>query len=321
MSDFKVVVLDDRYDNYNEENAVLSELGVTVKQYYPASDKEAIEVVKDADGVLCNLFPLNGNIIRGMQKCKIISRYGVGFDNVDLEAANEKGILVCNVPDYAMEDVSDQALALLMGCIRKVSYKDRMIRDGKWNLHKDQLCYRQAGRVLGIVGFGHIGSTFCRKVSGFGYSKILVADPYVDEAVIKAGGGIKTDLDTLLSESDYVSVHCPLNEETTDMFDKDTLKKMKKGSILVNTARGPIVNEEALADVLQNGPLAGAGIDVFASEPLFKESPLRNLDNIIMSDHAGWYSEESTVELKTKVAQNVLKMLKGEQPDYPVNKV
>jgi D-3-phosphoglycerate dehydrogenase len=276
-------------------------------------------VLKDADGVLVNLHPLPGGIIEKLERCRVISRYGVGYDNVDVETATSKGIWVARVPDYCLEDVSDQALALLMGCVRKVAFKDRRIREGAWNLHKVQPSYRIAGKTLGLVGYGAIARTLQRKVAGFGLSRILVFDPYVEPKMISDNGAEPVTLRKLLKEADYVSVHAPLNEETRGLIGSRELAHMKMTAILVNTSRGPLLDEEAVAEALAAGKIAAAGLDVFETEPLSPDSPLLKLDNAVLSDHAGWYSEESLAELKTKAARNVLAVLKGERPIYPVN--
>lgn len=319
MDQFKVVILDDRYDSYNEEQAVLAETGAAVEICWPSSEDIALEVLRDADAVICNLYPMTAALIRSMDKCRVISRYGVGYDNVDIKAASEKGIMVCNVPDYAMEDASDHAIALLYNCTRKISYRDRKIREGGWNLHKDQPCFRMAGRTLGVVGYGRIGSTLVRKISGLGFSRILVADPRADEKIIRSAGAEKIDFNELLGVSDYLSIHCPLKGETVDLFDKRAFGMMKDGAILINTARGPIVNEEALCDALSSGKIAAAGLDVYKDDPLGADSPLRAFETVTLTDHAAWYSEESIVELKTKAARNVFQVLTGEEPDYRVN--
>ncbi len=321
MSNYKVVVTDDRYGSYKEENEVLSELGITVEVHTFTSPEVARASLKDADAVLVNLFPLTKDIIDSMENCKVIVRYGVGYDNVDVEAATAKGIWVSRVPDYSLEDVSDHALALLLSSVRKIAYKDRMVRQGKWNLHKDQPAFRIAGKTLGLVGFGAIARVMFRKVSGLGLEKILIYDPYVPDSEIEKLGGVPAGLNELVSQSEFISIHAPLTKETEGIIGRNEFEKMKKGSILVNTSRGPLVDEEALYHALKNGRIAAAGIDVFNTEPLIDSSPLRELENITLSDHAGWYSEESIVELKTKVARNVLSVLKGGKPVYPVNEL
>ena len=258
-------------------------------------------------------------MIQELQKCRVISRYGVGYDNVSVEAATAKGIWVARVPDYCLEDVSDQALALLLGCVRKVAFKDRRIREGAWNLQREQPSYRIAGKILGLVGYGAIARTLHRKLSGFGLGRVLVFDPYLDPKKIEENGAESVNLRALLKNSDYVSIHAPLSEETRGLIGSRELSLMKRTAILVNTSRGPLIEEKAVAEALADGKITAAGLDVFETEPLPADSPLRQLDNVILSDHAGWYSEESVAELKTKAAQNVLEVLKGGKPTYPVN--
>ncbi len=321
MDKIRVMVTDDRYGSYTEENSVLAELGIEVEIHNLSGAEEAKQVLKDADAVLVNLFPLTKEIIGCMDKCKVISRYGVGYDNVDVDAAAEKGIWTARVPDYSLEDVSDHALALLLGSVRKTAYRDRMIRQGKWNLHKDWPCFRIAGKTLGLIGFGAIAKTLFRKVGGFGLEKVLAHDPYVDPKEIAEMGAEAVSLEKLIKTSDYISIHAPLTENTKGMIGADQFSAMKDNCILINTSRGPLVNEEDLYSALKNGQISGAGIDVYHTEPLESKSPLRELDNIILSDHAGWYSEESIVELKTKAARNILAVLKGEKPIYPVMEI
>ena len=321
MSRFTVVIADNRYASYHEEESVLRAVDASVTIFPSSSTELAREAFLSADAILVNLFPMSADVIEALPRCRVISRYGVGYDNVDVEAATRKGIWVARVPDYCFEDVAEHALALLLGCVRKIAYKDRMVRQGRWNMHRDQPCYRMAGRTLGIVGYGNSGRCLHRKVFGFGFSRVLVRDPNVRSSVIRAAGAVPVDLPTLLAESDYIMVHVPLTTRTRHMIGAAELARVRPGAILVNTARGQVVDETALADALHAGRLAGAGLDVFDTEPLPPESPLRTLENVIFTDHAGWYSEESVVELKTKAAQNVAAVLAGGPPVYPVNSV
>jgi D-3-phosphoglycerate dehydrogenase / 2-oxoglutarate reductase len=321
MSRFKVVIADNRYASYHEEESVLHEIDAAVEIFASSSAAAARKTFAAADAILVNLFPMTADIIEGLSKCQVISRYGVGYDNVDVEAATRKGIWVARVPDYCFEDVADHALALLLACVRKIPYKDRMVREGRWNLHKDQPCYRMAGRTLGIIGYGNAGRCLHRKVFGFGFARVLVCDPNVRASVIRAAGAVPVPFSNLIAESDFISLHVPLTAETRHMIGAAQLAAGKRGAILVNTSRGPVVDEQALAEALRNGQLAGAGLDVFEEEPVPRGSPLRSLDNVIFTDHAGWYSEESVVELKTKAAQNVAAVLTGGAPAYPVNRV
>ena len=321
MSTYRVVILDDRFGAYSEEEKVLKSVNASIDVCDFNDYQEAINVLRDADGVLINLFPLTATTIAGMKKCQVISRYGVGYDNVDVDAATRAGIWVARVPDYGVEDVSDHALALLLGCIRKLAYKDKRIRSGAWDLQKEQPIHRIRGSTLGLIGFGLIGQALHRKVSGLGLKQVLVHDPFVASSEILRAGAEPSNLDTLLKASDYVSIHAPLNEKTTHMIGKPQLALMKKRAIFVNTARGPIVDENALFEALESKQIDYAGLDVFEQEPLPDESPLRRLDNVMLTDHAAWYSDESTRELQMKTAKNVAEVLSGKRPTYPVNTV
>jgi D-3-phosphoglycerate dehydrogenase / 2-oxoglutarate reductase len=319
MSRFTVVIADDRYAAYEEERGVLAGVDASLRLFPGGSAAEAREAFREADAILVNLFELDAALIDTLPRCRVISRYGVGYDNVDVEAATRKGIWVARVPDYCFEEVADHALALLLGCARTIAYKDRRIRQGAWNLHRDHPNYRLSGRTLGIVGYGNSARCLLRKVSGLGFARVLVRDPYVRESAVRASGATLVDLDTLMAESDFISLHVPLNDETRHLIGAAELSLVKRGTILVNTARGHVVDETALVAALADGRLAGAGLDVFEEEPLPAGSPLRALDNVIFTDHAGWYSEESVVELKTKAAQNAAAVLAGGEPVYPVN--
>ena len=321
MSNPRVMVTDDRFGSYREEEAVLVEIGARLEVLQLATEEEAISALSGADGILVNLFPLTARLIDSLPRCRVISRYGVGYDNVDVAAATRKRIWVTRVPDYCIEEVCDQTIALLFGCVRKVAFKDRKVREGMWNLHRAQPTHRVAGKSLGLIGFGAIGRRLFRRTAELGLERVLVFDPYVDPALIRTAGALPVALETLLAESDFVSIHAPLTAETTGMIGPREIGLMKPTAILINTARGPIVQETALAAALTAGRLGGAGLDVYEREPLPVESPLLALDNVILSDHASWFSEESIVELKSKAARNVAAVLSGGRPAYPVNAV
>jgi D-3-phosphoglycerate dehydrogenase len=321
MPRFTVVIADNRYAAYREEQEVLAQVDAALILFPSSSPEEAKRVFATADAILVNLFPMSAEIIRGLDKCRVISRYGVGYDNVDVDAATARGIWVARVPDYCFEDAADHALALLLGCVRRIVYRDRMIRQGKWNLYREQPSYRTTGRTLGIIGYGNTGRCLHRKVLGFGFGQVLVHDPNVRSSIIRAAGGVPAELGPLLAQSDYISVHVPLTAETRHMVGRQQLSVVKRGAILVNTSRGPVLDEAAVAEALRDGRLSAAGLDVFEVEPLPVDSPLRSLENVIFTDHASWYSEESERELKTKAAQNVAAVLAGGQPVYPVNSI
>ena len=321
MSKYIVAVTDDRFGSYKEEEEVLKTINAELKIYNCESEKEVAAAVQEADAVLVNLAPVNKRVIVSMKKCRVISRYGVGYDNVDVDAATEAGIWVARVPDYSYEDVSDHALALLLGCIRKISYKDRRVREGGWNLKSEQPVHRIKGRTLGLIGYGAIAKTLHRKVSGLGLSRVLVYDPYLKPDEVRKNGGEPVGMGELLNQADYISVHVPLTEETRGLISVSEIEKMKRSAILINTSRGPVLDEDAVVEALKSGRINSAGLDVFVEEPLPEGHPLKTLDNVILSDHTGFYSEESLKELKTKAARNIAEVLKGGKPVYPVNQI
>jgi len=317
----KVVILDDRYPHYNEETAVLKPLGITPEVCKSADPDEIIKQCADADGIILNLAPMNAKIISALNKCRVISRYGVGFDNVPVPEATAKKIWVANVSDYCAEDVSDQAFALFMSCVRKVALRDRQMRSGTWKVQADGPQWRIAGKTFVFFGFGQIARIFYRKLSGFNPGRVLVFDPFLDEAQVRAAGAVKADWETALREGDYFSIHMPLNEKTRGMFNEETFRKMKKTAIIINTSRGPIIDEKALHKALSERWINSAGLDVFAREPINNDNPLLKLDNITVSGHVGWYTEEAQSELKRKAAENVRDVLSGGKPKYAVNRI
>jgi D-3-phosphoglycerate dehydrogenase / 2-oxoglutarate reductase len=322
MSRYRVVVPENRFHNYDEESRLLAEVEAEVVVCNCKSAGELHEAVRDADGILLSQIRVDRAAVECMKHCKVISRYGIGYDNVDVAAATQAGIWVARVPNYGAEEpVADQALALLMGCVRKVSYKDRRIREGAWNVKDEQPCYKIEGKTLGIIGFGTIGRRMRRKCSGLGLARVLVDDPYVDPQIILADGAVPVDKQQLLREADFVSVHAPLTDETRNLIDAGALSLMKPTAILVNTSRGPLVNEEALVEALMTGRINSAGLDVFHSEPLPPDHPLKRLDNVILSDHTGFYSEETMATLQRTAAQNIVEVLKGRPPLHPVNQL
>lgn len=320
MAGFKVVVTDDRHKTYEDEKRVLSGIGAEIAVANCFTEEEVINACRDADGILANMAPVTAKVVENLQKCKVISRYGVGYDNVDISACNAKGIYVTNVTDYCAEEVSDHALALLMACARKVARRDAQVRAGKWNITSEDPVYRMAGKVFTLLGYGTIARTLHRKIAGFNFSRILVYDPFVDKESVESTGAEKVDWETAIKEADYISVHIPLNEKTRGMVDSRAFAMMKPTAILINTSRGPVVDEQALIDALVSKKINSAGLDVHCKEPLDHDNPLMKIENCVLTDHAGWYSEDSISELKTKAAVNVRDVLTGKKPKYLVNK-
>lgn len=318
MSRFKVVVTDYVFPSLDVERAVLGAIDAEVTAFQAASDEDLVDVVGDADGLLVCYAPVTKRVIDRTTRCRIIARYGIGVNNVDVDAASARGIVVTNVPDYCLEEVSDHALAMLLDCARRLTFLDRRVRAGRW-LAKDAVpAFRLRGRTLGLVGFGRIPRLLAGKAQALGL-RILTADPYVDAAVVERAGATKVSFDRLLAESDYLSVHAPLTPETTGMIGEAQLRAMKPTAYLINTSRGPVVDEAALARALREEWIAGAALDVLATEPPTREHPLLAFENVILTPHAAFYSEESLQELQTKAAQEVASVLAGREPRYRVN--
>ena len=321
MAKFKVVMTDDRHKTYEEEKVVLESIGAEVIIANLNTVQEVIDTCKDADGIMCNLSPMPAEVIEKLEKCKIISRYGVGYDNVDAAACAKNGIWLANVPDYCAEEVSDQALALMMACARKVARRDAQVRAGQWNVGKADPIHRIAGKTFTFLGFGMIGRTLYRKIKGFNFARILIYDPFIDAETISAMGAEKVEWETALREGDFISVHMPLNDKTRGLIDAKAFDLMKPTAIIVNTSRGPVIDEKSLIDALTKGKINSAGLDVHTKEPMDLDNPLMKIENCVLTDHVGWYSEEAMSELKRKVAENVRDVLLGGKPKYPVNKL
>lgn len=313
----RVVVIDSGYDSYDAERAILAPFGAEVVLRPCDGDAgRVVEAVRDADAVLVRESPVQRAAIDAMTRCRAIVRYGIGVDNIDQDAARERRIYVANVPDYGAEEVSDQALALLLGVVRRVAARDRAVRGGAWNVSRREKMYRVAGRTLGLVGYGRIARTFERKMRGLGVARVLVYDPYATDA----GEEARVPLDVLCREADFVSVHAPLTTETRHLLGAAQFALMKPTAIVVNTARGPLIDEAALVAALREHRLQGAGIDVYEHEPPRHDHPLFALDNVVLSDHTGWYSEESVNELQTKAAEEIARVFRGGAPRHWLNR-
>jgi D-3-phosphoglycerate dehydrogenase / 2-oxoglutarate reductase len=320
MADFKVVVTDLGYATYDPERSELAAAGdVELVLAECVTEDDVAEACKDADAVITRLAPVGPKAIAAMTKCQAISRYGVGVDNVDIPAATAKGIPVCNVCGYCKEDVSDLALALIMTCARRVASRDKQVRTGVWDVGSKEPVYRVCGKTLGLIGYGAIPRTLHRKVSGFGLREVLIYDPYVSDADAEKAGVRKMELNELCAQADYISVHAPLMESTRHMIGPDQFAAMKPTAILVNTSRGPVVDTAALVDALKHQKIMSAGIDVYEPEPPPKDCPLFALPNVVLTDHTGWYTEESQLELQISTARNIALVLSGQKPMFCVN--
>jgi D-3-phosphoglycerate dehydrogenase / 2-oxoglutarate reductase len=317
MSRPVIAVTDSVFPSLDPAMAALARIDPEMRMAKSPAAADILEVARDADAILVTYAKLTGDLLRQLTRCKAIGRFGLGVDNIDLPAAAEKGITVTYVPDYCLHEVSDHAMALLLALARKIPFSNRLVQSGRWEMPAVVPIHRLRGRVLGLVGFGNIPREVAPKAQAFGM-KVVAHDPYVPAETIKSLGVEGVTFDRLLQMSDYVSIHAPLLPATRGLFNADVFAKMKKGALLVNTARGPLVDEPALVAALESGQLGGAALDVVASEPLAKDSPLLGRDNLILSPHTGFYSVEALNELQTKCASDVARVLSGEPPVYPI---
>jgi D-3-phosphoglycerate dehydrogenase len=313
-----VAITDYVFPSLEPEQAVLGPLGVELRPQQCRSEEEIIALAQDADAVLNCYAKMTARVIERLTRCRIIARYGIGVDNVDLVAATKARILVTNVPDYCVDEVSDHALAILLALARRITVADGAVKAGAWDVVAHTGIRRLRGQTLGLLGFGRIAKALASKVQPLGM-KVLVYDPYIEPTPISRHGAEAVNLDRLLAEADAVSVHVPLLPETRNIVGQRELARMKPTAFLINTSRGGIVDEQALAAALKEGRLGGAALDVLSVEPPPPDHPLRQAPNTILTPHLAFYSRESVIELQTKAAEEVARALKGEPPRSPVN--
>jgi D-3-phosphoglycerate dehydrogenase len=314
----KVVLTDYVWESLEVERQILSGLGdlVPLKTKHP---DEFIAEARDCDALL-NTYagPITAEVMAGMPKCRIIARYGIGVDTIDLDAATRAGIIVTNNPTYCIDEVAEHTLSLVLACARKVARYDRLVRGGRWEVPPGKPIFRLSGRTLGLVGFGNIARQVAVRAAAFGMT-VLFADPFVREGQFHAPGR-KVELSELLRESDFVSLHPPLTRETRKMIDDDALALMKPTAFLVNCSRGPVVDTDALVRALDAGTIAGCALDTIDPEPLPDAHALRGRDNVVITPHTAWYSEQSMVGLQAGAPNEVRRVLLGEWPVNVVNR-
>ncbi len=317
---WRVVVTDYEYNDLSLEEAVFEPIAGQVELVGAQcrTEAEVIASAHNADGLINQYAPLGRLVIESLEKCRIISRYGVGLNTVDVPAATERGIVVANVPDYCMDEVSDHALALLLSWARRVSRLDRNIRSGNWDYKVGAPIYRLRGRTLGLLAFGRIPRALAPKARAVGL-RVLAYDPYIDQNIMTESGVEPCELDDLLQRSDFVSIHVPLSPATRHLISLEKLALMRPEALLINTSRGPLINEADLLTALRAGQIAGAALDVLEDEPIRPVHPLAELDNVLLTPHVAWYSVESEMEMRTKAARNVLQALLEQPVTYRVN--
>lgn len=314
----RVVITDCDHDNIDPERRVFEEAGFDLRLARCRTSEDVVEQAREADAVINQYAPIDEAALAGLERCRIVVRYGVGVDTVDVEAATRRGIWVANVPDYGTEEVSDHALGLLLGLLRGTARLDRAVRRGEWDYSVVRPLRRISALTVGVVGCGRIGRAFARKVRCLGMS-VLAHDPAGVPDELVRGGVRPVGFEDLLENSDAISLHLPLTPKTRYLIGAEELGRMKEGAYLLNTARGGLVDAAALLRALEEGRLAGAGLDVLEVEPPEKGDALVAHERVIVTPHAAWYSEESYETLKTEAAREVVRVLTGGRPRSPVN--
>jgi D-3-phosphoglycerate dehydrogenase len=314
----KVVLTDYVWESLDVERKTFEGLADLVPLQTRKPD-EFIAEAADCDALLTTYAgPITAEVMARMPRCRIIARYGIGVDTIDLEAATRSGIIVTNNPTYCIEEVAEHAMALILACARKIARYDRLVRERRWEVPPGKPMFRVSGRTLGLVGFGNIGRQVARRAAAFGM-RILYCDPLVAEGQPDVPGK-SVALAELLRESDFVSLHPPLTPQTRKMIGDDALSRMKPTAFLINCSRGPVVDTEALVRALEAGRIAGCALDTIDPEPLPDPHPLRGRDNVIITPHVAWYSEEALVGLQAGGPSEVRRVLTGEWPLHVVNR-
>ncbi len=310
----KTVINYQEYPDVEIEKSILRKAfpSVEIVESHTLDTAEFITEAEGAQVLLVQYVAVNKNVIDATPQCLGYVRYGVGFDNIDAEYALEQGKIVARVPGYCTDEVSNHALAMLLALNRKLVSAHQLLIQGNYQFEKIRPVTRLKDSIVGIVGVGNIGSVFAEKIAPL-VKQVLIYDPYVEGY---PNCQKVDDLRELCRASDYISLHVPLTSQTRKLIDREMLAAMKPTAYLINTSRGPVVDQEALVEALREGRLAGAGLDVFETEPLPADSPLRQLDNVILTHHSAWYSEGSVAELKETAARQVVQILEGRRPDY-----
>jgi D-3-phosphoglycerate dehydrogenase / 2-oxoglutarate reductase len=312
-----IAITDIVFPSLDPAMAALARIDPEIRRAKSASTADILAVARDADAILVTYAKLPGDLLRALARCKVIGRFGLGVDNIDIKAAAERGIVVTYVPDYCMQEVSDHAMALILALARKIAFSNALVQAGRWEMRPVAPLRRLNGQVLGLIGFGNIPRALAPKAKAFGLN-VIAHDPYVDSKVFAGFGVEGVSFEDLLARADFISLHAPLTPATRGLLNAAAFARMKKGAAIVNTARGPLIDEPALVAALDSGQAAGAALDVVASEPLAKDSPLLRRDQVILTPHTAFYSVEALDELQTKCAADVARVLSCEPPVYPV---
>jgi len=319
-----VVITDYDYHDVDIERTIIEEAGLRLATAQCKSEDDVIAAARDAEAIIAQYATVGAKAISALTRCEVIARYGTGTDIVDVDAATRRGILVTNVPsDWCQNEVADHAMALLLAAARKICVYDRATRPGVWRWQSGEPVHRMQGRTLGLLSFGAIAQAVAARAAAFGM-RVVAHDPYMAPGDVAARGASPVSLGDLIEHADYLVIQAPLTEETYHRIGEAELRRMKPTLILVNTARGPIVNDDALYLALKEGWIAGAGLDDIEEEPAKQRdwkpaNPLFGLDNVVITPHAAYYSEEAIRAVRDFAAHEVVRVLTGQPPLSPVN--
>ncbi|HEY6997020.1 MAG TPA: C-terminal binding protein [Candidatus Binatia bacterium] len=317
----KVAVLGARYGDLSVERRALAPLGVDLSESAGRTEEEIIAASEGAEVILCGGAPkITAAVIRQLPELKAVVRYGIGVDTVDLTECTKRGIYVANVPDYCIDEVATHALTLILNWSRKLPIAQQAIKSGAWDIAPLRPLESPRDQVLGLVGFGRIAQALCRMSRAIGF-QVWAHDPYVGKSRIQKKGAKPVSLKQLLRGADFISLHLPLTAKTRHIINTQTLRQMKTTSCLINTARGELVDQDALQQALMDGRIGGAGLDVMEHEPPKGDHPLRFSERIVITPHCAWYTNRSQMELRQKACAEVIRVLRGAVPKHLVNKI
>ncbi len=318
---FKIVITDYRFPDVEQERRAVEAAGGTLVTGQAVNEDQVAELCRDADAVLNARAPVTRRAIAAMERCRIIVRYGIGVDTIDVPAATERGIYVANVPDYCLDEVSDHALTLLLMLSRQMIPSMALAREDTWPVSKMPPLQRLRGQTCGLLGCGRIGSLLAGKVQQLGMN-VIIHDPYLSDEKARAMGAERISFDGLLARADFISLHAPLTDETRHLFGAAAFAKMKKNASVINTARGGLIDETALLAALDAGQIFGAGLDVVESETAV--TPVRRAlahhPKIIVTAHTAWLSQQARATLQLRAIEQAIACLKGEKPYGLINR-
>ncbi len=308
---FRVLYTDHGFPDVATERALIEAAGGALVTAQCRTPEDVIAAAEGADALLVQFAPITTDVVATLDRCKVIVRLGIGVDNVDLVAARAHGVPVCNVPDYCLDEVADHTLALALSLARQLVGIDARLRGGTWRITPDTPMPAFGAMTFATVGLGRIAQAVLERARVFGF-RLAVYDPLAPDEAFERVGAERLDLDALIAEADVLSLHCPLTDETRHLIDAERLEQMKPTAVLVNTARGGLIDTAALAEALEAGTIAAAGLDVFETEPLSEEHPLHSCPNALLTSHVAWYSDQSVPRLQRKAAEEVVRALRGE---------